>query len=350
MKKTVYLLFCLCLVSFSSYASWDSAKIKFSDSNTSETIQKTGYNIIVTKDNVTNDGVVTISISIKNNQTANFLYLFDRTVSKKELRQQYKIIVKDEGCRRMLETNYCKIISGSYCIVPLQYINLCQVQINEGSESRFVLPIYIAKKKGWFSNKMQISDWDLMELAISIEERTDHDIPRISRQCDSIIDVISKQQFCRHYKHVPTLEQQEAPFKKAVTELQQIILTKLSTTPTHSKYYSQYEELKNRLDRIDFKQYEVNDCGEARVVPSTGTTHKHCKYCDMSLKEIFEIADVLYQQVDNSLIDKKTALIEANQILDCCKNSPKHASEWKNRGSKYRKAIEKGCDKIKKYK
>lgn len=357
MKNSAYLLIFLCLASLSAHASMaaiDKVFIKFNDTHTVETIQRDSYNIIVLKGEMDDNGYSAVSISIKNNAPANSLYIFDRTMIQKELRQKYKIIVKDEVIKRMLETKQCSFISDSYCIVPLQLVTLNQVDIRVNQDTTLILPVYEAKERGWLFKKMQIIDWDYLEIVISIEEKPDSDLPDIRRQCDSIINEISKQQFCRHPLHIPKLQQQETPYIKEVGRLQALVLQKLSVIPEYSKYREQYNDLKNQLENIRFEAYEVDDCGDASshlTVPgkSSGSRPTHCKYCDMSLEQIYYHLDNLYQKVDNNLTNKKTAVSEVNKIMDCCKNHSKHASEWNSGKSKFKKGIETLCKNIKNY-
>lgn len=331
MKKTAFLLLCLCLATLSAFADWDKVYVNFNDTQTSETIKRSGYNVIVNKERDNNDGTATLSIDIKNSNKTQSLYLFDKPLSKSELRKEYKIIVKDDGCKQMLMTNYCEFISDSYCIAPLQMANLGQVKIDVGRESKVVLPVYVAKKKGWLFKKMLIYDWDLLEIIINIEEKNDPDFLTIEQRCNTIIDIISQQQFCKHKKHKQSLMEQEAPFRDEVNELQQLISAKLEKLPRHSKYYSQYERLRKRLDNIEF--VEVDDkCGHDKATTSGGTggkTTKPSKYDNMSLEDICSAIELLYQNLENENTKYETAYKEVNTILNSCKNQ--HAAAWRRK-------------------
>ena len=349
MRKSIYLLFCLCIASLASYASTDRLVIKFNDNHTDDTISRSCYNIIISKGTANSEGIAKVYISIKNNDPFYSLYLFDKTYSKKELRKQYNIVIKNKECERALETSYCHFLSNVLCIPPFQLIPVGQLQIREGEEINIELPVFMAKKNNSLCNKMRIDNWDLPELSIGIEERVDPDFDNISHECDMLLRDIAQQQFCRHPLHQPQLEQQEEPYQTAVENLRQQIESKLLTLQSSSKSFRQYMSLKDKLDKIDFSQYEVNDCGDAskHIKVGSGEVHPHCEYCDMTLEQIWSHLDNLYQKVDNNITNKKTAVNEANKILKCCKNSSKHATEWKK--SKYKKGIEDLCNKIKNY-
>lgn len=359
MRKSVYLLFCFCFASLSAFASWGRFTIKFNDNHTDDTISRSCYNLIVSKGTVNDEGIAKIYISIKNNDPTYSIYLFDKTYSKKELRKYYRIVVNNKECEQVLETNYCKFISNVHCVPPFQLIPIGQLQIHEGEEMEIVIPVFMAKKKNSISNKMRIAEWDLLELSISLEEKNDPDYINISNECDKLLKEIAQQQFCRHPLHQPSLEQQEEPYQTAIENLRQQIESKLLNMRANSKSFRQYMSLKDRLDKIDFANYEVENCNDpskhlkkgsgSGSSSGSGDIHPHCRYCDMTLEQIWAHLDNLYQKVDNNITDKKTAVNEVNQILKCCKNSSKHANEWNSGKSKYRKGIENLCNKIKNY-
>ena len=347
MKKHLLLLLCLCLPVLSSIASNDSIFIDLDNNNSSQTVKRYFYDLTIAKVSINDKGIATISISI-NNTSPHFLYLFNRGYSKREVRREHDLIVKDYNCENMLETNYCEFLNRTYQITPNSSSDLGQIQINEDEENTVFIPIYVAKLKSSICNKLEVLNWELLKIVIHVNSEPDNYYSETERQCDSLIDIISQQKFCRHPQHNPKLEKQEEPFKTEINALRLACNKKLIELPKDSKYYKKYEDLKERLDNIDFANYEIDDCGDAKAHRS-GSTHAHCKYCDMKFEQISEELDQLWWKLDNGTMNKEDAVKIVNKILNCCRNSPKHASDWKNSKTKFKNSSEESCKRIKNY-
>ena len=350
MRKTLFLLIVFCLATLSSFAYGDEFTVVLGEKHAKDTIiSRPFYNIHITDEGFDTKGIANVSISIKNTNAQNTLYIFPRTFLKKQLRKDHGIAVKDEKSGIMVESNYCNIINEICRIIPYQLLELSRIQIPERDEKQISLPVYIAKKR-FLSDKMKIFDCDYVELTLKVEERPDLDLSRIKNECDSVIEALKKQEFCRQR---PTqMAQQEKPFRDKIKQLQKTISQKLLALPAGSKYYRPYLEMNNQLKNVDFSEYEV-DCEEAVSQgrgqgQGSGKIH-HCPYCNMSLEAKCQRLENIYKNLDNDQIDLKQAIAEAKAIRECCKNNPKHAAEWKSGGSKYKKRIEDYCKAIENY-
>lgn len=350
MRKPLFLLIVFCLATLSSFAYGDEFTVVLGEKHAKDTIiSRPFYNIHITDDGFDAKGNANVSISIKNTNAQNTLYIFPRTFLKKQLRKEYGIAVKDEKSGIMVESNYCNIINEICRIIPYQLLDLSRVQIPERDEKQVSLPVYIAKKR-FLSDKMKIIDCDYLELTIKVEERPDLDFPRIKKECDSVLKALKSQEFCR--QNPTLLAQQEKPFRDKIKQLQKTISQKLLALPADSKYYRPYLDMKSQLNDVDYSEYEV-DCEEVAGQgkgprQGSGKIH-HCQYCSMTLEEKCQRLDNIYKKLDNNQIDQKKAITEAKAIRECCKNNPKHAAEWKNGGSKYKKRIEDYCKAIENY-
>lgn len=348
-KRLLFIVLCLSFQALSLYASNDSILVDLDKKHPEQTIERFFYDITVSRVNVDSKGIATLSISI-NNKSSNDLYLFEKYYSKRELRRDHRVIVKNFNCENLLETTYCEFINSTLQIESQQQFTLGQIQIKEDLETTVLIPVYVTKLKSTICNKREIINWDPLHLVITVNSNPDPYYYDIESRCDSIIDVISQQHFCRHPQHNPKLEKQEEPFKKEIEQLRRSCKNRQNKLPKDSKYCKKYEVLLERLDNIDFTEYEIDDCGDVKAHSKPIATHSHCKYCDMKFEQINEELDVLWWNLDNGTVTKENAVKEVNKILNCCKNSTKHASDWKSGKTKFKKSIEESCRRIKNYK
>lgn len=345
MKNRFFLLLCLCLTTFSSYASWSKADIRINDQKkTEDTVHSLYYDVIVERGIVENDGSTIVTISIQNNHPTSSLFLFGSPLSKKELRTQHGVIVRKDGCQQMLKNKYCELVSNRCRIEPQTVVILGKIKIKVGEEKGIDLPIYIAKKQALCS-KMLIHDWDELELTIKIEEEPNPEYNRLEEESRELITEISEQTFCKHKSHRPKLNEQKEPYIIAIIDLQDEILDKKAELPKYSNYREKYDLLWKQLNEIDLSKYE-SYCEKHSGIIIDPPIH-HCKYCNKTLEEIGATLDNLYKRLDLGKIEKKDAVNEVNMIQKCLKSNSKLASEWKSCTTGYKKSIEELCNKIK---
>lgn len=348
-KQLLFIVLCLCLQALSLHASNDTILIDLDKNHPEQTIERFFYDITVSRVNVDSNGIVTLSISIYN-KSSNDLYLFEKNYSKRELRRDHRIIVNNYNCEYLLETTCCEFINSTFSIEPQQQYVLGQIQISEDLQKTILIPVYVTKLKGSICNRREIINWDPLQLAVFVNSNPDPYYYDIEHQCDSLIDIISQQHFCRHQLHNPKLEKQEEPFKKEIERLSRFCKNRQNKLPKESKYCQKYEDLIERLGNIDFSEYEIDDCGDVKAHSKPAISHSHCKYCDMKFEQINEELDVLWWKLDNGTVTKENAVKEVNKILNCCKYSSKHASDWKSGKTKFKRSIEESCKRIKNYK
>lgn len=342
MKKILFLIIILC--SFASISSADEQrKIKLSDSHSKEMIRFAICNIFVEVANK-NDEYVNVSLTLENVDETNSIFLFGHSFPEKELKRLTPSITFDKQFpgtkgRRQLDT-----YQGAKSVVYIQpsdksFIQELQIFTGKEAVQKYRLPLYIAKYKGKKRNKLILLEEQVIELEIEYEqqkEEDDMDIIRLNDDYDLLLKDLSDVTFCPNRRHKPALEKQVEPYKerleRILTEADSII--KVHRWKTTDKGYEPYKLLKERMDSLDFTQLE-KDCGNHVSAPvSTARGHK-CKYCGLSLQEIYNKLDDYYIKIYNSNDRKevKAAVIgEVNMLYRCCTdgNCRNHSAVWKN--------------------
>ena len=338
MRKTFFTILLTLLTALSVFADGE-YKIVLNEDDNQKSLELGYVNINVTMGEPDAQGRVDITVELVNpNEVSNnMLFLFGCSFDEKELRSHKNPrIVYDRNypVKKPRLTDYCdrlgKDMVGLSPNAPNYQISHLQITEDETLEIR--LPIYMAIKK--CSKKAALMEKHVEKLFISVELMPDKDYPVIKKSCDSIAEVIANLTFCNNPKHKPSLEERERPYKDEVSDLRLIINLKLLQCPIKSFRFRKYDELKQQLDGIVF---EETDCGDA----SQHTSNHYCKYCKLSLEEIYDTFDDLYQEkVYPKKELTKEEMQQAKGLYKCCtdKTCKSHAHEWKKQ-SKYKDGI-----------
>lgn len=348
MRKTIFTLLLTLFTAFSVFADGE-YKIVLNEDDNQKSLELGYVNINVVMGEPDAQGRVDITVELVNpNEVSNnMLFLFGRSFSEKELRGlKNPRVVYDWNypVKKPRLTDYCerlgKEVVGLAPNHPTYSISHLKMTEEETLEIR--LPIYMAIKK--CSKKAALMEKHVEKLIISVELMPDENYPIIKKSCDSIAEVIANLTFCNNPKHKPSLEERERPYKDEVSDLRLIINLKLLQWPIKSFRYRKYDELKQQLDDIEFKE---TDCGD----PTLHTYNHYCKYCKLTLEEIYDVFDDLYQE---KVYPKKELTKEEMQqvkaMYKCCtdKTCKSHAAEWKKQ-NKYKDGIVDYYNRITKY-
>ena len=340
MRKRLLFIICLCAFVFSSFAD-EQRKIVLNADHQKEMIRYAFCNIFVTNESDNNDEYANISINIENIDESNGIFLFGHSYPEKDLKKLTPSITYDKyfpGTKggRVLDTFQGP--KNVVFIAPASKSFVHELQVKNGDIQKCRLPLYIAKYKGKNRNKMLLLEKQVIELELEYEVKADQDLFRLNNDCDSLMKELEDVSFCNNRRHKPSLEKQERPFKECVerikTEVDSIIET--HRWQTTDKRYLAYDSLKIKLREINFSRYE-RDCGKHSV--SKG---HQCKYCSLSLQQIYNKLDDYYIKIYNSNDRKKAraaVINEVNQLYRCCTdgNCRNHSSAWKK--SEYRSKI-----------
>jgi len=342
MKKSTFILVCLCLAALSSFAQNEDRIVRLSENHYCDTITSRPdndddmfLNIIITKNETYLNGDTKVTLELENFSDSRHVHLFGRAYDKTELKKDYRIIF-DKNFRNQNRVEKYEIGEGGHpqdIEIEPEEAKTITLRIKEGDERICTLPIYFSKK--FKCKRRKILVYETKILRISVEEPIDENYNKLNQKCDSLIDAIDDVVFCKHKSHRPPLEKQKEPYVNAIHKIQSEINTILDKNhwPKTNKNYKLYHELITKLDGITF--YEVDDCGNKAL----HNKPHNCKYCSKSFKEICTILQNYYQKKDlgESLTANDKA--EIKMMYDCCKLGG-HAKKWNAGGDGYKKQIE----------
>lgn len=303
-------------------------------------------------------GNTPVSIRIEKSDDDYLLLLFNRALDKKTLRDN-RIFFADNflGGESVQKIENIDNAEDFVC-VSSEYgkrdYRLPEIIVKEGLPYECLVPIHVAKEKKMFlcSKKKKIIE-SILEISIKISvEDSDPEYPSLKRQCDSLIgvfnDSIKAHAFCTSKLHQTKFDDQIFPYTDEQDFLRyKINDAKTKWTPGSSKY-QKYEDLLTLLSSMDIaiEEYKESkyDCGDK-------TKHKaihSCRYCKLSLEEIYNKIDKHYKDLYNRKVEKKEILSDVNILFNCCKDPScaKHAKEWK-KGGKLPQKIKERYDQIK---
>lgn len=344
-----------------SYAD-EQQKVKLDDGHRRELVRLGFCNIFVTKINSDNDGNTNVTVEIENLDESNVIILFGHAYPEKELKELTPSITFDKnfpGTKGHRNIDTYREARNVIFIEPSEKSMLPEIQVKKGEVYLCRLPFYIAKykEKNFLGanigrNKMLLMEKQILELEVEVEEeiKPDKDYIKMEQECSALVEEISKQTFCNNTKHKQSLDKQEAPYKEKITKIKSeidAIINQHNWTPG-DKDYQRYDALKQKLNAIDFTVYE-RDCGNSRMHKSTPVSppSRHnlghsCKYCNLSLQQIYHKLDDYYKKIYNSSnrkVTKESIMADVNLLYKCCTDGSctKHASLWSN--SEYKSKI-----------
>ena len=350
MKRLLIFMSFLFFAAIGSYAD-EQQRVKLDDGHTKEQVRLGYCNIFVTKVDSDDDGNAKVSVEIENLDETNVIILFGHAYPEKELKKLSPSITFDKnfpGTKGHRNIDTYREARNVIFIEPSEKNMLPEIQVKSGEIQLCRLPFYIAKykEKSFFGgsngrNKMLLMVKQILELEIEVE---DEGYVRLEGECNNLIEEISKQTFCNHRKHIPSLENQESPYKTRIgqikTEIDEIV--NRHNWYTSDRGYQRYNALKQKLDSIDFSAYE-RDCGNSRNHRSIPPRPRHsCIYCNSSLQQIYQKLDGYYQKIyisTNRKATKESVMADVNLLYKCCTdgNCSKHASSWNS--SEYKSKI-----------
>lgn len=338
MRKTIFTLLLALFTAISVFADGE-YKIVLNEDDNKKSLELGYININVTMGEPDAQGRVDINVELVNpNEVSNnMLFLFRQSFDEKELRGlRNPRVVYDwkYPVKRPRYTDYCEQLGRDVVgLAPnAPTYRISHLQMTEDEILSIRLPFYMAIKK--CSKKAALMEKHVETLIISVELTPDEDYLAMKRSCDSIVEVVSHLSFCNNPKHKPSLEEREQPYRQVMDDLRFIINKKLQQWPTKSYKYRKYNELKQQLNGIVF---EEADCGD----PTQHVSSHYCKYCKLTLEQIYDTFDSLYQE---KVYPKKELTKEdIQQVKDmykCCtdKTCKSHAAEWK-KNNRYKDGI-----------
>lgn len=351
MKKLLIFVTFFFLAALSTFAD-EQRKIKLDDGHTKEQVRLGYCNVFVTRADIDDDGNAKVTVEIENLDESNVIILFGHAYPEKELKKLSPSITFDKnfpGTKGKRNIDTYKEARNVLFIEPSEKSMLPEISVKSSETQLCRLPLYIAKYKDkkflgttTRTNKMLLLEKQILELEIEVEVKPDEDYVHLEKECNDLIEDISKQTFCTNSKHKPSLERQEAPYKEKIGKIKSDIDEIISSHNwyTSDRGYQRYNGIKQKLDAIDFTNYE-GDCGNPKNHRSVPPRRHTCKYCNLSLQQIYHKLDDYYKKIYNSSNRKATkeaVMADVNLLYRCCTdaNCTKHSS-WNN--SEYKSKI-----------
>lgn len=311
-------------------------KVKLDDGHSEEQIRFSYCNLFVKKVDTDDDDNAKVAIEIENLDESNVIILFGHAYPEKELKKLSPSIAFDKkfpGTKGQRNIDTYREARNVVFIDPSEKIILPEIQTKSGEIQICRFPLYFAKYKGSSGKKLLLLEKQIIELEIEVEVKPDEDFIRLDEESNGLIDEISKQTFCTNPKHKVSLEKQKAPYEDRIAKIKSEINSVRNSHGWYSseRKYQRYEDIILKLDAIDFSRYE-GDCGNPKNHISP---RRHsCKYCNLSLQQIYHKLDDYYKKIyssGNRKATKDAVMTDVNLLYRCCTdtNCTKHSS-WNN--------------------
>lgn len=347
MKKValLLLLFITCSVRFAYGDEIKSIKLD-NKGHDKEMIQLSFCNIFVELQKGTYENQYVVSVKLENISEDKILYLFDKSYSEKALKNTCDIVYDKlfpgakgkrtvEACEGLKESCRLSPSSESKSIVNFQ---------GDVSSIKCRLPIYIARTNETNyivvkKSKVALAQKEVIELNVNVELKPDEDILRLTETTDSLIGEIGKQKFCSNKRHRGTSSEDKVIF---YTRLIEDLKVQIQKACRSHKYYStdegykRYAELLDKLNNVNFKKLEVTSCNNDRKVPPTPKQTHNCRYCALSMADIYKRMESYLIALHNGTKTKAHIMGDVEALYNCAqKNRKRSAGNYMTRISDF---------------
>lgn len=300
------------------------------DQHRQETVELAYCNIFLDMENDDDDDIK-VNIQLENLQENKEILLFMNSYDEKVLKKMRPTpIIYDKyfgGTKGMRVIESCNGLDKDYQISPS---NKEKILTLSGIDKNIMcrIPLYIAgykKKKGLLCRKQQLEllEKTILELEIEIELKPDSLYQQLSNECNKILEEFENTLFCTNKKHKPSIFKQKDDFQEKINTCISKITEEIEANNWYSsdKKYKLYDELREKLKNLDLSSKE-GDCGKHKA--SNG--HK-CKFCNMTLQQIYHKLDDFYQKIYSSN-DRKATKEEVINDVKSLYNCSMRRKDW----------------------
>lgn len=350
-----FIISCTLLWMVVAYAIADEQRnITLSDDHTEEIVTMPSLCNIFASLVVNDEESVRLSLSIENiREDDNSLLIFGAKYSEKDLKGQipkFSYGKSFPGSKGMRTTDFCVGVSRIQNIVPSDKKIILSKEMHNGEKQTIHIPIYVAKYKNKKRNAMELMEMFVVELNVGVELKPDEDFIRLSEEVNNFIEKMESKPLCTHRRHKASFEQQKDYYSKQREGLLEQIenIINAHNWYTSDRGYVKYDSLRSELKNIDLDspKYQTENCGIASLhksAPRPKARHS-CKYCSLSLAQIYHRLDDCYQKIyvsNNRAATKKAVMGDVKALYNCCTDGDcrKHASEWEKGGSYKNKIV-----------
>lgn len=339
MTKRFLFISLLFLVAFTTVAN-EERKVRLSSDHAEEMLTFEPCNVFITKGETDANGMAKVTIQVESRLEDQAILLFHQPYSEKALKNGTPQITfwKNFPGSRVIEN--CELMSKDVIIEPSGKIEL-PMTLSGGNDSpvHLDLPIYIAKDKKNNFKKLELRELLVYTLDIQVETGPSKELLDLEERCNTLISEISGKSFCNNTKHKLSLEEQEAPYNKRIHDLNEEIENAIQSHELKSgdSGYEKYASLQAKLAEIEFNEKSCSKCSyTAPKQPKQPKPKPHndkpksCKYCNMSLSQIYQRLNDYYVKIHTRKSTKQQVIGDVNALYNC---ASRHSSAWKNGGS-----------------
>ncbi len=256
---------------------------------------------------------IILTVDVRNTSN-DYIYLFAKELTKKELRKQkIRFDKKAYGStsRRLLVFCDSLGIDDVIKIGPLENEILTIDNIDK-DRKRLELPLYLAKYKRHilcmrYNIKSRIK---LISNISFIEEKTDDKYEDIEKRCLELIDEIDHFTVCPRASHPESIEKQKKPYTDRILDLKDEIsdIKTANGWRERDEEYQKYKILISQLEDVVFNEKYCGKCGQ------TASESHRCKFCDMTTQDILNSIDRIYSEYIEGSISRNTAISELEPL------------------------------------
>lgn len=278
---------------------------------------------------VDDNGRFTINVTIDNEDDNYCLYLFTTPYSAKDLRRFVPPVVFYRGFRQDVVTTCSSLYSNARGWMRL-YPGESESFYISGSEDNpsfdLSLPFYFAKMSKCLCQRHTLLDVKTEILQFKVKVAAPKALAEMCEAVDNKMNELSRTKYivCNHKSgkmHHPSLEEQIAKTRYSLDSLKQMIIEHRNSFEIRSRRYGEFQELVEKLDRINLASIPVEEC-EIRdrtcSCPSWVTR--------LSMEDIYHMLENLYARVYTKEITKEQALSEAKLLKTHADHHPKRGS------------------------
>lgn len=336
------LLICVC--SIHAFAD-KQVRVKLNDvGHNRHVINEANYKIAVELKDIDQDGgTATIGFSITNLSDSRVIMIYDKPYTEKEIKKtppktkysnSWPAI--DKKGKRVIK--FSESLNETIHIDPSGEAVITESGCNDGDSIKLIIPIYQAESPNyklipWIKRKLKLVRMDLIEINVGADIQPGALYTSIKDRYDILKKDLDSAIFCTNELHAPSLDEQKEFYKNRidsiVTDIDNIVNTYGWYSTDNNRRYIMYANLRDALLSFDLNAKE-GDCGFHK---KASVSHK-CRFCRLSLQQIYHKLDDIYQMLYNGKIVKDDQVKNDVYWLHRC---AKQRRDWS--GSEYKSNI-----------
>ncbi len=343
--KKIFLAALCCMMGIAATWADEVKNVRLSSDNSREVVQMGFCNVIVSLTNAgSDDQRASVKLEVENlDQTNIKLVLFDRGYSAKALKKMRRPMKMGFNESMVAPYTYSTGENPQQMLLlnPSQMEALPLFNLEEDAEAVVTLPVYMAKEKqGFFDKlfgkkKLVLMEKVIIELHITAEMKPSQEFLNMQSAYETLRNEVNSTTFCTNRAHRPQgTDRQMEPYKQRLNALlAQIDAAIAQRGGNDAAAAHRYVALRSNVTTNIVLENHVGDCG--RHTPRAG---HQCQYCSWSLRQIYQEMDRIYRTIYNSndrQATKQANMGKVNALYQCCTatDCSRHRQAWSRGGS-----------------